>query len=223
LSVVSFGASGEPVGSGSFFKARERMPSRTPSNRLETAKQFAAILPTPETTGDFEENCLAAAESAALVTARSGADSRTAPDSSRFDTSKVICWRYSTAPIDCGWRIPSYECIRLFFLQATHVVGVALGPLGLRMVHPSQEVLFAHLCEAPKNPPTAWWRRDKSSCASRPYRSLFFRRESKVVASLHTPIFPRSKPNISETLRKRGSGRMHFQKNCARWEPAIDN
>src|SRR5499427_8542043 len=30
--------------------------------------KFAAILPTPETTGDFEEMCLAAGESAALVT-----------------------------------------------------------------------------------------------------------------------------------------------------------
>ena len=29
--------------------------------------KFAAILPTPETTGDFEEMCLAAGESAALV------------------------------------------------------------------------------------------------------------------------------------------------------------
>jgi enoyl-[acyl-carrier protein] reductase II len=30
--------------------------------------KFAAILPTPETTSDFEEMCLAAGESAALVT-----------------------------------------------------------------------------------------------------------------------------------------------------------
>ena len=30
--------------------------------------KFAAILPTPETTDDFEEMCLAAGESAALVT-----------------------------------------------------------------------------------------------------------------------------------------------------------
>ena len=30
--------------------------------------KFAAILPTPETTGDFEEMCLAAGESTALVT-----------------------------------------------------------------------------------------------------------------------------------------------------------
>ena len=30
--------------------------------------KFAAILPTPETTGDFDEMCLAAGESAALVT-----------------------------------------------------------------------------------------------------------------------------------------------------------
>jgi NAD(P)H-dependent flavin oxidoreductase YrpB (nitropropane dioxygenase family) len=30
--------------------------------------KFAAILPTPETTGDFEEMCLAAGESASLVT-----------------------------------------------------------------------------------------------------------------------------------------------------------
>ena len=30
--------------------------------------KFAAILPTPETTGDFEEMCLAAGECAALVT-----------------------------------------------------------------------------------------------------------------------------------------------------------
>src|SRR5262249_50781527 len=30
--------------------------------------KFAAVLPTPETTGDFEEMCLAAGESAALVT-----------------------------------------------------------------------------------------------------------------------------------------------------------
>jgi hypothetical protein len=29
--------------------------------------KFAAILPTPETTGDFEEMCLAAGESVALV------------------------------------------------------------------------------------------------------------------------------------------------------------
>src|SRR5262249_6430917 len=35
--------------------------------------KFAAILPTPETTGDFEEMCLAAGESAALVTAISPA------------------------------------------------------------------------------------------------------------------------------------------------------
>jgi hypothetical protein len=31
--------------------------------------KFSAILPTPETTGDFEEMCLAAGESAALTTA----------------------------------------------------------------------------------------------------------------------------------------------------------
>jgi enoyl-[acyl-carrier protein] reductase II len=31
--------------------------------------KFSAILPTPETTGDFEEVCLAAGESAALTTA----------------------------------------------------------------------------------------------------------------------------------------------------------
>ena len=35
--------------------------------------KFAAILPTPETTGDFEEMCLAAGESAALVTTISSA------------------------------------------------------------------------------------------------------------------------------------------------------
>lgn len=31
--------------------------------------RFSAILPTPETSGDFEEMCLPAGESAALVTA----------------------------------------------------------------------------------------------------------------------------------------------------------
>jgi hypothetical protein len=36
--------------------------------------KFASILPTPETSGDFEEMCLAAGESAALVTSIGSAE-----------------------------------------------------------------------------------------------------------------------------------------------------
>jgi NAD(P)H-dependent flavin oxidoreductase YrpB (nitropropane dioxygenase family) len=52
--------------------------------------KFAAILPTPETTGDFEEMCLAAGESAALVTRGGLSATRTRPDIRNEKSASVL-------------------------------------------------------------------------------------------------------------------------------------